>query len=123
MSSVPLIGLIHLVNIYRYSDADDGAGGIIPNGYENKIYKNIDCRISLLSGEDEQKIFGNASGNKWMVVADYMPNIQKSDFLELSSSSQPAPIQTGDKYRVIYECPRFDENGNFHHHSIVVEKE
>ena len=100
LSGYPLYGLVHRIDIIRRADTDDGSGGIIP-GVSSSIYSALRARVTVMSGEDEQKVFGNASGNKWRVISKYAPNIHKSDFLSLNASSIVAPIEAGLEYRIL----------------------
>ena len=122
LSGYPLYGLVHRIDIIRRADTDDGSGGVIP-GTPSAIYSSLPARVTVMSGEDEQKVFGNASGNKWRVISKYALNIHKSDFLSLSANSVAAPIDAGLEYRVLWVKHQIDDVGRFHHTSLVVELE
>ena len=122
-SKIPLYGMVHKVNIVRRADSDDGYGGVLAEGTITNIYKNRKCRISTMTDEDEQTLYGNASGQHWRVVMEYSPDIERSDFLSLSCNSREAPIPTEREYRVLYTKTQIDDKGRIHHTSLVVELE
>ena len=121
--SFPLLGFVHRGNIIRKDDAYVSNYSMIPGGAETIIAQNKRCRVSKLSGEDEQRIFGNASGKKWHVVIDTVFNVAESDYFRLSSSSPRAPITADYDYRIIWFEHRMDDVNTYHHTSLVIEKE
>lgn len=129
LSRFPLLGMRHKVNVLRRADGDDGAGGLIPDaGAETRIYTARKCRITTMTDEDEQKLFGNASGQRWWIVMVYSPNIARSDFIALNAKSIPAPIpkptgSSANEYRVLYVKSQIDDMGKFHHTSVAMELE
>ena len=123
-SSIPLIGLVHKVDIVRKSDADDGAGGIIPNGATSTIYTGRLSRISAMSDVDAANMFGQASGETWNVLLEHSANVQRQDFLRLDSGvTQDAPIPSGQDYRILFVRQQSDWTGALHHTWLVVERE
>jgi len=123
-SRIPLFGLPHRLDVVRRADVDDGAGGVIPDSSEETdIYIKRRARVASMTDEDEQKLFGNASGERWRVVMIYSPNVARSDFIRLNSSSRAAPIPTTTLYRILYVKSQIDDKGRFHHTSIVMELE
>ena len=123
-SGIPLIGLVHKVDIIRKEDADDGAGGIIPNGAESSVYAKRHARITAMSDVDAAQVFGQASGETWKVLIEYSPDVQRQDFLRLASGvTQSAPIPSSQDYRILFVRQQSDWTGAFHHTSLVVEKE
>ena len=97
-SRIALFGLPHEVDIVRKADGDDGAGGTIP-GVETSVYASRKCRITTLDAEDEQQMFGEATGLKWKILLEYSPNLQRSDFIKVPFGTFPnqhAPLGTGD---------------------------
>ena len=123
MSQYPIFGLKHKINVIRKSDSDDGAGGVIPGGSSKYIYTKVAARITTMKGDDEQRMFGNASGQRWRLLIQHTPNIQRSDFIEVNDKSIKAPIDKDTEYRVLWVKHQIDEHGNFHHTSCVVELE
>jgi hypothetical protein len=79
----PLYGLVHIVDVIRKADADDGAGGIVPDGAETTVYADRRCRCTLLSPEEEMKEFGQAGGKHWRVLMEHSPNVREADFLRI----------------------------------------
>lgn len=123
-SGIPIIGLVHQVDIVRKADADDGAGGIIPNGAETTVYSKRDSRITAMSDVDAATMFGQASGETWKVLIEYSPDVQRQDFLRLAAGvTQDAPIPSSQDYRILFVRQQSDWTGAFHHTSLVVEKE
>jgi len=122
MSSIPLIGLPHKINLVRFGERDDGAGGI-ERGPVQLIAEKVSCRVSVLTAEDSIKLFGNASKKRWQLVVAYLVDAEFSDLVELHQASNPAPIPVGKYYRVMHVQPRFDDRGKFHHTSMFVEYE
>ena len=123
-SGIPMLGLVHKVDIVRKADSDDGAGGIIPNGAESAIYSKRLMRITAMSDIDAAQVFGQASGETWKVVAEYSPDIQRQDFLRLASGvTQNAPIPASQDYRIVFVRQQIDWTGAFHHTSLTIEKE
>lgn len=121
-SRIQLIGLPHRVNVKRYADSDDGAGGIT-RGTETSVYSDLKSRVASMSDEDEQKGFGNITGRRWKILTKYAPDIQRSDIVSLSASSKTAPISTSLELRVLYVKQQIDDKGGFHHTSLVCEEE
>ena len=122
ISRIPIKGLVHLVDIIERYDSDDGAGGIIP-GTEKKIYSRLKARVTVMTNEDEQQLFGNASGEHWQVISKYAPDIERSMFLRLSSSSRTAVIPATTTYRILWVKHQIDHVGRFHHTSLAIELE
>jgi hypothetical protein len=123
-SGIPLVGLVHKVDIVRKADSDDGAGGIIPNGAESTVYAKRLARITAMSDIDAANMFGQASGETWNVLIELSPDIQRQDFLRLASGvTQDAPIPTSQDYRILFVRQQSDWTGALHHTSLVVEKE
>ena len=122
-STIRLFGLGHKIEIFRKANKDDGSGGIQVSDENEVIYSRLKARISAMTDEDEQKGFGNITGERWKVVATYAPNAQRSDFLMLSNSSHKAPIPYNTLYRVLYVKHQIDHVVRFHHTSMVVELE
>jgi len=88
-SPIPILGLAHRADVIRKADADDGAGGVIPGGSETTIYSSRKCRITNMDGEDQQKLFGNSSEHRWLVLFEFSPNIAKSDFVRVAWGTFP----------------------------------
>jgi len=100
-SPIPILGLAHRADVIRKADADDGAGGVIPGGAETTIYSDRKCRITNMDGEDQQKLFGNSSEHRWLVMFEFSPNIGKSDFVRVPWGTFPnlqAPAGAGDQF-------------------------
>jgi hypothetical protein len=123
-SGIPIIGLVHRVDIVRKEDADDGAGGIIPEGAESSIYSKRLARVTAMSDVESAQVFGQASGETWKVLVEYSPDIQRQDFLRLASGvTQNAPIPSSQDYRIIFVRQQSDWTGGYHHTTLTVEKE
>jgi len=122
-SRIPLRGLPHLFNVVRRADSDDGAGGVISGGTSTTIYADAKGRVTTLGGEDEQKIFGNFSGKRWSFTLEYSEDIEKSDFIEVSSNSRTAPLAVGVECRILYVKHQIDDFGRFHHTLLFAEEE
>ena len=123
LSGIPRFGHVHSLKVFRKADAYDAAGGVTPGGAETVVYAALAGRVASMSDEDEQKAFGNATGERWKVLTDYAPLIQRSDFVTLAAGSQSAPIASGINYRVLYVKHQIDHVGGFHHTSVAFEKE
>ena len=123
-SIVPIIGLVHKIDIVRKSDADDGAGGIIPNGATTTIYSKRLSRLTAMSDVDAAAMFGQASGETWNVLLEYSADVQRQDFIRLASGVlQDAPIPSSQDYRILFVRQQSDWTGALHHTSLVVERE
>ncbi len=122
--TIPLIGLVHRVDIINYKEEDDGAGGLaLDTDNPVNVYLKRRARVTVMSDEDEREGFGEASGRHWRVIIKYSPNIERSHFLRLSASSRKAPINTGIDYRIVYVKHQIDHLGRFHHTTLAIEKE
>lgn len=88
-SAIPIFGLVHAVSVIRKRDADDGYGGVIPNGTSETVYSSLRCRIAVMSGEDELEVFGFASGRRWQLLSKYAPKIRRSDFIRVPWGTFP----------------------------------
>jgi hypothetical protein len=83
-SRIPIFGLIHKLNVVRKTDADDGAGNIVPEGAENILYSSWPARVTNLEGDkDEQKGHGFDSAKNRMVIMKHAPKVQRNDFIRL----------------------------------------
>jgi len=94
-SRYPIYGLAHRVDVIRFADADDGAGGIVPKGSEAVVYAGRKCRLTMLDPEEEIKDFGQAGGKHWRVLMEYSPNVREADFLRVPWGT-PATNGEGD---------------------------
>lgn len=83
--SIPLFGLTEYLAVVRFADADDGAGGIVPQGTRTVLYADWHCRITTLSTEDTVKMgyVGSASAHTFKVIGVPVQNIKQNDFLEV----------------------------------------
>jgi len=122
-SVYPLYGMVNKMTVVRIANADDGAGGLTPSGSETVIYEDRDCRIALMSDEDQQQLFGNASRYRWKCLCPYSPDIQKSDFIRIAAGAYPYDLTGQTDYRVCWVRPQQDDRGGLHHTSFVMELE
>jgi hypothetical protein len=100
-SRVPLFGLPHKCDVVRQGQADDGAGGVEEGDLSPSVYTGRSCRFSLLTAEEEQQGFGNASGHKWRVVMESSLSIQEHDRLRVVWGRYPntgSPLGAGDGF-------------------------
>ena len=127
LSMIPSLGLVHLVDIVREVDADDGFGGI--GTTEEDVLPRLSARVSVMTDEDQLKVFGNASRERWWVLLEVTDVIKRSDLMKMNAVSIQAPTPrldiNGDvlRYRLTYLKPQIDHLGGWHHVSLVVEKE
>lgn len=113
-----LFGLRNKVDIVRYADGDDGAGGIGP-GAEIPVSSGELVRISRLDrDEDIQAEYGLDSGEYWQVVSNLNLQILNGDFVVITSSSNP-PCPNG-YYQVVWTRTYQDEHGCNHHTSCLI---
>lgn len=121
MSTIPIYGLVHLVDVKSLVEADDGAGGITVTE-KNKL-SSVVCRVTTLTAKDAQEVFGLASGEYWKIICDGTPNIERSDIVKLSAKSATASIDANIPYRVLKTKKQIDHIGSLHHLSLIVERE
>jgi len=95
--SHPLLGLVHTVDVIRKADADDGAGGVTPDGAETTVYSGRACRLTVATIEDSMRRFGQAGKRGWSVLLEHSPNVVEGDFIRVSWGDPPndAPPLTG----------------------------
>lgn len=84
-SRISLFGLPHEVDVVRFQDLDDGAGGVTANGSKTIVYPSWPCRITTLSSEDKvvMDFLGPDTGNTFKVIGEPVKNILKNHFLEV----------------------------------------
>ena len=127
LSAIPRLGHVHLVDFVREVDADDGFGGSAPT--EDNVVLRVSARVSVMTDEDQLKVFGNASRERWWVLSDVTDVLQRSDLMKMNAASIQAPTPRLDlnggvqRYRLTYLKPQIDHVGGWHHVSLVVEKE
>jgi hypothetical protein len=119
-SPIPLFGLPDKIDVLRYADADDGHGGIT-KGAETEVYLNKRARMTLMSDVDKSQGFGRAAGDKWDVLAVYLPDLKDGDRIKVRGGWQDIP--EAQLYTVLWHRDQRDHNGKWHHTSILVELE
>ena len=108
-SSIPLVGMVHTVNIITYDgDADDGAGGVI-RGAESIVYDNLKCRVASLDGEDKALPQGFDSANLMKVVAVYAPETKKGMSVRIAEGSKAALVCEAGTYRIVWLRHQIDD--------------
>lgn len=121
------LGFSQEVDVYSTRDADrrqqidDGAGGTLNLRYKINS-RPLSARVCQISGEDERAIFGQISGDKWVVLIDGDHNIEKADEILVSDKAPRSPLKTNRYYLVVYKQPRLDRAGNIHHLHLIVEE-
>jgi len=118
---IPNFGLRHLMDVYSLSESDDGFGGIATS--DTLVYSDLPCRISWMTNEDEQELFGDVSANRIRVLIGSDYTVVRSHILVLSKNSPPAPINLSERFRVLFVKKQVDHTGNIHHSSIIAEYE
>jgi len=88
-SRIPNLPFPHEVDVIRMVEGDDGDGGIGLSDAPTPVISGWNCRITIMSDEDEQEGFGNVTGRRWKVIGDWAPNIERSDFLRVPWGTFP----------------------------------
>ena len=118
LSSIPLFGLPDRITVSRYaSESDDGGGGLTA-GDPYSIYEDLESRVCALDGKDADLPQGGDSSRVWRVIAKYAPDIRRQDFATVIAGAA-APAGT---YTVIKVLHQRDDQGGFHHTSLIVEE-
>jgi hypothetical protein len=101
-SRVPIFGLPHKVDIIRKVAADDGAGGLDPDGGTPVVlYSNQKSRVTTLNSGDLEKLasHGFSAANHRKVISRYCPKVQRNDFVQIPWGVPPnvvSPAGTAD---------------------------
>ncbi len=90
-SRIPLIGLVHYVNVVRRRDADDGAGGVVPEGAETAVLTDWQCRVTTLAldSEDEATLAGQGNEKLYKIIGVPAPQIRDGDFIQVPWGTPP----------------------------------
>lgn len=133
-SRYPVLGLVHQADVVRYADAQDTAGGVLPNaGAPTTIYTGVRCRMTVMDAQDEVRLFGSSSGKRWTAVFAYCPKMRFNDFVVLPSGKYKStrdiiavPDGQADlknvtlKLRVNHVKHQVDHAGGTHHTSVTL---
>lgn len=117
---MPLPGFVHLIDVYRLEDGYDAAGGTSQTPVIQ--LSSLWSRISILTGEDELKGFGNISGRRWAVSVEGAPDIRRSDYLKVAGNSIPTPMNSGFYLEVRYVKQQINDLGAIHHTLVYAEE-
>ncbi len=117
-------GMSDLVNIFSYNLGDDTAGGLV-QGTKKYLYTKVLCRITILSGEKQLKLFGFTGKEMWAVLLQYSPRVVDLGkyYLELHATSPVSVICQNTIYRVVKSKHQRDEYNIFHHTSLFIERD
>ena len=120
-SQIPVIGRNHRIDVFRFEEVDDGAGGV--DLTRTITFQNLRCRISPLTQKDSQDGFGLDSSKNFQVIVKGSPDILESDLIKKTAGTRETPLDNQTEYRILARKKQTDFHGRINHLVLVVEKE
>jgi len=114
-------GLLDRIKISTLAEAEDAMGNLVATGTEVALYNKHHARITVLTGEDQLKIFGFTGKKMWKVIAKYMADLTQEGtyYLTLAAGAPKSVISASTQYKVCYLKHQRDET-KFRHTSLVI---